>query len=360
MLARETCGAEWRVNSERTVLITGGAGFFGGILKSKLLEMGIRCVSIDLQPDPDRHPNLQSILGDIRDVACVERTFASAKFDAVFHCAAVLAHGSVDSKFLWSSNVEGTRNVAEMARRYHVPRLVYTSSNCLWGSSVDHAIAEDESPAPVEIYGRSKLAAERVLNGYKDDLFVSTIRCPTIMDAGRLGLLAILYEFIREDRRVWTIGDGSNRYQFIYAQDLAQACIQLLGYNGSDVFHIGADDVKPMCDIYRYVIREAGSKSRVCALPKWPAIAAMKAAYYLKISPLGPYHYKMIAESFLFDTTKIKQKLGWKPTLTNEDMLLRAYKYYIRNLAEIAARTQVSPHRRVAPMGVIRLLKWVS
>ncbi len=348
------------MNSGRTVLITGGAGFFGSILKVKLLELGMRCVNIDLQPDPDRHPNLKSIRGDIRDLKCLEDVFANAKFDAVFHCAAVLAHGSVDSKFLWTSNVDGTRNVAEMARRYGVPRMVYLSSNCLWGNSVDHAIAEDEKPAPVEIYGRSKLEAEHVLDGYKDDLFVTTIRCPTIMDAGRLGLLAILYEFIHEDRRVWTIGDGGNRYQFIYAQDLVQACVQLLSYDRSEVFHIGADDVRSMREIYEYVIREAGSKSKVCALPEWPAIAAMKAAYYLKVSPLGPYHYKMIAESFLFDTSKIKRQLGWKPTLTNEEMLLRAYEYYSSNLVEIASRSQVSPHRRVAPMGIIRLLKWVS
>jgi len=225
---------------------------------------------------------------------------------------------------------------------------------------VDHAIAEDEPPAPVELYGRSKLEGENVLNEYKDDLIVNVIRCPTIMDAGRLGLLTILYEFIREGRRVWTVGDGSNRYQFIYAQDLAQACIQLLSYGRSDVFHIGSDDVRSMRDIYSYVIRETGSKSSVCSLPTMPTIAAMKLAYYLRLSPLGPYHYKMIAENFLFDTTKIKQQLKWEPTLTNEQMLLRAYEYYSTNLAEITARTDVSAHRRAASMGIIQLLKWIS
>lgn len=133
-----------------------------------------------------------------------------------------------------------------------------------------------------------------------------------------------------------------------------------MSYDRSDVFHIGADDVKSMRDIYSYVIREGGSKSRVCSLPKLPTVGAMKLAYYLKLSPLGPYHYKMIAENFLFDTTKIKQRLGWKPTLTNEQMLLRAYEYYCHNLAEITSRTEASAHRRAAPMGIIRLLKWVS
>jgi UDP-glucose 4-epimerase len=80
----------------------------------------------------------------------------------------------------------------------------------------------------------------------------------------------------------------------------------------------------------------------------------------MKISPLGPYHYKMIAENFLFDTSRIKDRLGWRPTLTNEEMLYRAYEYYQKNRREIESRTDVSAHRQAAKMGVIRLLKWVS
>jgi hypothetical protein len=86
----------------------------------------------------------------------------------------------------------------------------------------------------------------------------------------------------------------------------------------------------------------------------------MQLAHKLRISPLGPYHYKMIAESFLFDTTRIKQRLGWTPTLTNEEMLLRAYQYYSANRAEISSRTNVSAHRKPADMGIIKLLKWLS
>jgi dTDP-D-glucose 4,6-dehydratase len=68
----------------------------------------------------------------------------------------------------------------------------------------------------------------------------------------------------------------------------------------------------------------------------------------------------MIAENFIFDTTRIKTKLGWQPTLTNEDMLLLAYQYYSANRHEIATRANVSAHRKPADMGVIRMLKWLS
>ena len=62
----------------------------------------------------------------------------------------------------------------------------------------------------------------------------------------------------------------------------------------------------------------------------------------------------------MFDTTRIKTRLGWSPTLTNEQMLWRAYQYYSENRSEIEKRRDVSAHRQPAKMGVIRLLKWMS
>jgi hypothetical protein len=86
----------------------------------------------------------------------------------------------------------------------------------------------------------------------------------------------------------------------------------------------------------------------------------MRLAHRLHVSPLGPYHYRMIAEDFIFDTSKIQERLGWQPTLTNEEMLVQAYRYYETRREEIHQRENVSAHSRATPMGVIRLLKWVS
>jgi len=244
-------------------------------------------------------------------------------------------------------------------RKYGVRKHVFTSTNCLWGEAMGRPVREDDPPNPVELYGRSKLEAERIILEYTDITSV-LLRCPTIIDFGRLGLLSILFEFIDEGRRVWAVGGGRNRYQFIYARDLANACVLALDYPRSDIFNIGSDNVKPIAEVYEYVIRNAKSKSKVAALPQGPTIAAMKLAYRLKLSPLGPYHYKMIAEDFLFDTSRIKERLGWRPTMTNEEMLWRAYQYYSENRREIELRQDVSAHRKAAKMGVIRLLKWVS
>ncbi|HTW48567.1 MAG TPA: NAD(P)-dependent oxidoreductase [Acidobacteriaceae bacterium] len=342
------------------VLVTGGSGFFGGLLKRQLLDRGFSVTSLDLVQDGDRHPALSSVRGDIRDRELLDSLFASHRFTAVFHIAAMLAHGGVKDDVLWTSNVDGTRNLAEAVRRHGVRKIIFTSSNCLWGRNPGHPIREDEPPAPVELYGRSKLADEQILAEYRGDFEAIILRCPTIISGGRLGLLAILFEFIQEGRTVWVVGDGSNRYQFVYAPDLAEACMAALQYSGSDVFHVGSDGVESVREVYEAVIHRAGTRSRVRSLPKRATLAAMRLAYRLGLSELGPYHYRMIAEDFRFDTTRIKRKLGWRPTLSNAEMLSQAYEYYARSRREIEARTDVSAHSRPAAMGIIRLLKWIS
>lgn len=352
---------EGKDTSMQTILITGGAGFFGGVLKRKMLSAGYRCVSFDLVRDEDRHENLVSIQGDLRDRALVEQVFSKYQFHAVQHCAAMLAHGlKIDEDEVWSCNVEATRCVAEACKRHLVRNLVFTSTNCLWASNLGHAVAEDEPPAPIEAYGRAKLDSENVLKEYSGELNAVIIRCPTIIDKGRLGLLAILFEFIDDNKTVWLVGRGSNRYQFIYADDLAQACIMAMKLGRSDTFHIGSDRVESLREVFDAVIHAAGSKSKTRALPKGPSILAMKLAHHLHISPLGPYHYKMIAEDFSFETSRIKQELNWRPTLTNSEMLVLAYEYYSANREEIEKRSGVSAHSKPAAMGVIRLLKWIS
>ena len=75
---------------------------------------------------------------------------------------------------------------------------------------------------------------------------------------------------------------------------------------------------------------------------------------------MGPYQYRMITNSFVFDTSRIREDLGWRPTLANEEMLAKAYRYFHAHNAKIRARNDVSAHRQAAKMGIIRLIKWVS
>lgn len=341
-------------------LITGGSGFLGTLLVDRLLCDGHQVTSVDLLPANIEHPRLKALVGDIRNAGLLDRAYADAKPEAVFHCAALLAHEVSSETELWSSNVEGTRSLAEANLRAGNPHMVYLSSNCLWGTGFDRPVTEADEPAPCELYGRSKWEGERILHSYADRFATTSIRCPTIIDEGRLGLLAILFEFIADGKRVWTVGAGDNRYQFIYAADLIDAMLRAAERQTPGIFGIGSDHVTTMRETFDHVIRQAGTGARTASLPKAPTIAAMKLAHHLRISPLGPYHYRMIASSFVFDTSAIKAALDWQPTLSNADMLWRAYGYYHANRAAIAARGDVSAHRQAARMGVIRMLKWVS
>jgi len=340
-------------------LITGGAGFFGSILKQELLKDGHFCVSIDLEKDDYKHENFVAIKGDIRDKETLNQLFDKYKFDAIFHCAALLAHEVKDKNDLWTSNVDGTKNIVEYAIKNECKKIMFISSNCLWGKNFDTAVTEEEIPEPIELYGKSKLEGEKILLSHEEEVNSIIFRSPTIIDEGRLGLLSLLFEFIDENRKVPLVGDGNNKYQFIYAKDMVNAMKLALNYDKTEIFNIGSDNVKSFNDVYKYVIEKSGSKSRLLHFPKTLMTMCMKICFLLRISPLGPYQYKMISANFVFDTTKIKEKLNFLPTLSNEEMLLKSYNYYHSNRKEIEGRKDVSAHNRNAKMGVIRILKWL-
>ena len=343
----------------KTYLITGGAGFYGSILKRELIKEGNFCVSIDLETDNYEHSNFIAIKGDIRDKNALDSIFSKYKFDAIFHCAALLAHDTKKKDDLWTSNVDGTKNIVEYAINNNCKKIFFISSNCLWGRNFDYKVTEEEIPEPIEIYGKSKLECEKILLENKDKVNSIIFRSPTIVDEGRLGLLSLLFEFIDENRKVPIVGDGKNKYQFIYAKDMVAAMKLALNYNKTEIFNIGSDNVKSFNEVYKYVIENAGSKSKLLHFPKNLMTICMKICYLLRISPLGPYQYKMISANFVFDTTKIKEKLNFSPTVSNEEMLLKSYKYYHNNRKEIENRKDVSAHNKNASMGVIRILKWL-
>jgi nucleoside-diphosphate-sugar epimerase len=340
-------------------LVTGGAGYFGGILARHLADRGVAVVSFDRLEDPEPDLRITYVRGDLRDPLALARAFAEqGPFGAVFHCAALMLHERPDPKDLWDSNVAGTRNLADICVAHGVRKIVYTSTICVYGRSYAQLVAETEPTCPVDGYGRSKLEAERVLAGYAGRLEADAIRCPTIVSAGRLGLLAILFEFIQEQRRVYLVGEGRNRYQFVYAPDLAEACLLASRAPGSHVYHVGSDGVKTLAEVYGAVIEEAGSRSRLVRIPEAPTIAALKLFHRLGLSPLGPYHSRLISGTFVFDTAAIKRDLGWQPTLTNDEMLREAYRHFLAAGAERAA--DLPAHRMGAKMGILRLVKWLS
>ena len=344
-----------------SILITGGSGFFGRILSRWLAERGFQCTNIDLLVHNEQDtPNIRHVQIDVTDAVQVNRVFKNHHFDAVIHCAAMLPLSDTSKTSLWKTNVQGTCNIAQAAADHAVKKLVFTSTSCLWGQPMGRPVTEADTPHPVDIYGESKWEAEKCLEQFRGRFDYVILRIPLIVDAGRMGLLAILFEFIEEGRSVWVVGRGRNRYHFVLASDLAHACECSLNYHGSGVFNVGSDDVKPMREVYQSVIQQANSSSQVRSLPRSLTLVAMRLCYMLGISPLGAYHRRLIADDFIFDTTHIKNTLGWAPTATNEQMLFRAYEYYLAHRHVIHNLHSNSTTCQPAKMGIIRLLKWIS
>jgi nucleoside-diphosphate-sugar epimerase len=114
-----------------------------------------------------------------------------------------------------------------------------------------------------------------------------------------------------------------------------------------------------MADSYQYVINEANSGARLVHLPRKLTIFVLRLLHALRLSPLGPYQYRMIASSFQFDVSKLQRDTGWRPLLTNNDMLLEAFNYYKENKALSLDKT-ASAHNRVARGGLLDLIRRLS
>jgi UDP-glucose 4-epimerase len=341
-------------------IVTGGMGFFGSFLADYLIAGGHDVLSIDRLPDDRSERTYENVQLDITDGAAFQAAVKKAgNVDAILHVAALLAHDKENLHHLWDSNVKGTQNVIECARALGIGKVVFTSTNCVFSTGFEKPVDESTPTNPIEIYGRSKLAAEAAIAAAPDVSSI-VIRCPTIIAAGRLGLLTILFDFVREGRSLYVVGNGGNRYSFIAAQDLANACFLASQSKCIGLYHIGSDNVPTMKELYQSLMVHAGKEPRIRCLPNGLTQESLKVLNGLGLSPLGPYHYRMIAANFVFDNTKLKQDLNWKPTLTNSEILVEAYEYYVAHRDEIKGRQNVSAHKTGVKAGVLNLLRLIS
>jgi dihydroflavonol-4-reductase len=150
-----------------TVLVTGASGFLGWHVANLLLERGHSVRALVRAGSRVPELNVETVTGDLRDAASVERAVAGCS--AVFHVAADYRLWAKDPAELYRSNVDGTRNVLEAAKKARVERVVYTSTvGCI---GVHHgALGDEDAPVSLEEmtggYKRSKFMAEQVALEY--------------------------------------------------------------------------------------------------------------------------------------------------------------------------------------------------
>lgn len=348
------------------ILVTGGAGFIGTrlvghLLNNKVLQIVVLDQLDDKKIDLDKR--VTYFRGDISSKKDVQDIFEKhGPFETVFHLASAMPDKVVPDDMLWKTNVHGTSNLIAEAVKNNTKSFVFTSSNVTYGVPKELPVNEDTPVIPLEIYGKSKVIAEGELEKFRDKINIQIFRCPVTTGIGRLGLQAILYEFISEDKNVYMLGKGLNKYQFVDVTDLVDALEKASRVKGFDIYTVGADEVVTLRQIYQSVIKFAGSKSKIVSLPILPALLLLSILDKLNLSPLGVYQYTMLGRSIYADTTKIKTKLNWKPKKTNTDTFIENYKWYIKNKNTfgVVGSSNLSANRSVPKMRILKLIKMIS
>ncbi len=342
----------------RSVLVTGGAGFLGINLIRFLLARGVSVVSYDLAPFdyPDVRDDVDAITGDIRDRPTLRR--AMENVDAVVHCAAALPLYTPDD--IYTTDVDGTRNVMDAALELGVRRAVHLSSTAVYGIPDHHPLREDDRLDGVGPYGQAKIQAEMIALEYRaKGLVVPILRPKSFVGPERLGVFTLLFDWALEGRKFPMIGRGDNRYQLLDVADLCDAihrCLTLPEPLVSDTFNIGAAEFRTMREDYQAVLDAAGHGKRIVGLPATPVIWTLRGLERLGVSPLYKWVYETASKDSFVSIEKAQSRLNWRPAYSNEDALLRNFAWYQEHRTEYLARTGIS-HRVPWKQGILGVAK---
>src|SRR3954447_13767238 len=312
--------------------ITGGAGFLGLHLARRLLADGHEVRTLALAPpdDAELERSVEELRGDVRDPADAARLADGG--DALVHAAAALPI-QASRESIRSVNVEGTAMVLGAALEAGARRAVLISSTAVYGVPKHHPIDERSPLVGVGHYGESKIEAEEVAReAGRRGLEVVILRPKTFIGPERLGVFEILFDWIREGRRIPILGDGSNRYQLLAVEDLVDATVAAATAEvAGETFNVGAISFGTVSSDLESLIAHAGSGSRLRPVPVKPAELALRALELAKLSPLAEWHYRTASRDSYVDVSKAQKLLRFAPRLSNERALCETYDWYLAN-----------------------------
>lgn len=291
----------------RKILVTGGAGYVGSICASELIKRGHSVTVIDnlSTGHPDAIPeaaDFQEI--DIGDAQRVARVLAKNRFDVVFHFAAkaLIPESVTNPGTFFDNNLAAGIVFLECLRKAGVRNFIFSSTAAVYGNPTRVPIQEDDPKNPVNAYGESKLALERVLQWYCSayDWSVVAFRyfnaCGSMEGHGErhdpeTHIIPLLLQAATGRRPFFEIygddyptPDGSCLRDYVHVLDIAEAHVAALkrfDIPGFRAFNLGtgrSHSVKEICRVVEQVTgkhlplrvgpRRLGDPAVLCASPE--------------------------------------------------------------------------------------------
>jgi UDP-glucose 4-epimerase len=210
-------------------------------------------------PLKDKRCSIYPLGGDIRDTDILDRAMQGVDF--VFHLAAMwLLHCKDFPRTAFHVNIEGTYNVLEACVRNNVKKLIYSSSASVYGDAVKVPMTEEHPFNNKNFYGATKIAGEAMCTAYNDryGLKVIGLRYMNVFGPGQdqhaayTGVIPIMLNKIAANEPPVINGDGSQAYDFIYAEDVARCNVCALTSNVEHGnYNVGTEvqtTIRELCD----------------------------------------------------------------------------------------------------------------
>ncbi len=338
-------------------LITGGSGFLGISLVRYLLSKGHVVRSLDIMPfDYPEKDKIEALVYDTRNMEQVDQAMIGV--DVVIHCAAALPLYKEEDIF--STDVQGTKNILLSAKNHQVDRVIHVSSTAVYGIPDHHPLAEDDKLEGVGPYGQAKILAEiACLESARQGMCVPIIRPKSFIGPERLGVFALFYDWAKDGKNFPMIGSGHNRYQLLDVEDLCDAiylCATLPKEKVNDTFNIGAKEFTTMKEDYQAVLDKAGFNKKIVGFPAWPMILMLRFLEAFHLSPLYKWVYETASKDSFVSIEKAQRVLGYAPKFSNKQALVRNYDWYLANLEKFKGQSGVS-HRVPWKQGALSFFK---
>jgi UDP-glucose 4-epimerase len=288
------------------ILVTGGSGFIGSHLVDKLLEKNHEVTIYDIS-EPKYESNSNFIKGDILSLEQLKE--ATQGIDIIYHLAAEADVERMYKAPIYSTilNTIGTLNVLESAKINKCKRVIFASTEWVYGSCKDKIVDEESRlypPHQDHIYTSSKIAAEMYIQNYHDLYGVDyTIMRFGIPFGPRARSSTVTYKFLKKalsGQPITIYGSGEQFRQFVFVEDLAEGCVaclkseainQIINLEGKESISIKmiAETIKKLLDkdlkIELIKKREGDFKGKI--------VSAEKAKQLLKWEPRYNYESAM-------------------------------------------------------------------